>query len=477
MLGSIVNHPLFGRGQVLETRNAARESVVRFDNGIRAVVQSSMLSVLQAGAGNSNHQSAGRAVARAPRAEGIFTPEEEQRIEARRTVEALRYGVVPAKRIRELSVGLDAESASLHHAFEEVERTGGDVRVIVGEYGTGKSHFFELAAQEALDNNFVVAVTSLDLREVPPNRPQRIYHSLMRSLRFPNTTDVGLVPLLERIIALPAYAAVQEMVRQTFFASALHNYSLMRDQPGERLDLLLDWMSGEKVFIKDVRDAAAVKSKEFPLPALSQMTTAADQYSFLFNGWGWLAKQAGYAGIAVFIDESEHYSLLTQRNKERADNFFKALIYAALASRPDCRLREEHLQHQHRPHPFRLTDQSHLLLLFAVTPSANTFDYRRWLDEDQILTLSKRLPPTALDELMARLYVLHRQAYRYDHSEQFLDVSHALLQCLDANILNLRQAIRLAVEIYDLSYAHSDYSATHAIAELRGALLAEGSRQ
>lgn len=476
MVGSIVNHPLFGRGQVLETRNAARESVVRFDNGIRAVVQSNMLSVLQAVAGNFNHQPAARPRF-APRPERVFTPEDGQRREARRTVEALRYGVVPAKRIRELSVGLETERGSLHRAFEEVERTGGDVRVIVGEYGTGKSHFFELAAQEALANNFVVAVTSLDLREVPPNRPQRIYHSLMRSLRFPNTTDVGLVPLLEKIIALPHYAAVQETVRQTFFASALHNYALMRAQPGEALNLLLDWMSGEKMFIKDVRDCVAVKSKEFPLPALSQLTTAADQYSFLFNGWGWLARQAGYAGLAVFIDESEHYSLLTQRSQERADNFFKAIIYAALASRPDARLREEHLAHQHRPHPFRLTDRSNLLLLFAVTPSANTFDYRRWLDEDQIVTLSKRLPHAALDELMARLHALHRQAYGYDQSEQFLEISHGLLECLEANLLNLRQAIRLAIEIYDLNYAHADYSAAHAVAELRGALLGEGRRQ
>ena len=46
MTGVIVSHPLFGRGQVLEVRNAAREAVVRFDNGIRAVVQRNMLAEL-----------------------------------------------------------------------------------------------------------------------------------------------------------------------------------------------------------------------------------------------------------------------------------------------------------------------------------------------------------------------------------------------------------------------------------------------
>ena len=62
------------------------------------------------------------------------------RLEARRTIEALRYGLVPAKRIRELSVGLEAEKASLQKALTNTKENGGDVRVVVGEYGTGKSH-------------------------------------------------------------------------------------------------------------------------------------------------------------------------------------------------------------------------------------------------------------------------------------------------------------------------------------------------
>ena len=470
MVGAIVNHPLFGRGQVLELRNAARSAVVRFDNGIRAVVQSNMLSTLQPAesAASANHGvRPGQLFA--PRPERVFTPETTERLEARRTIEALRYGVVPVNRIRELSVGLEDERASLHRAFAGVNESGGEVRVILGEYGAGKSHFFELAAQEALAQNFVVATTSLDLREVPPNRPQRIYHSLMRSLRYPHSTDTGLTPLLERLITQPNYSTLQDTLRGTFFASALHNYSLMREKPGEALDLLLDWMSGEKVFIKSVRDAAAIKSKEFPLPSLSQMTTAADQYCYLLNGWGWLATQAGYAGLAVFIDESEHYSLLTQRSQERADNFFKALIYTALGARG--RINENDLQHQHRAHSFRLTERSHLLLLFALTPAANTFDYQRWLEEGQVLALNKHLPPAAIDELMARLYATHRRAYAYDQNEQFLDVAQSLLECMDSDLINLRQVIRLAVEIFDLCYAHKDYHPAQASAELRGALL------
>ncbi|MCI0488164.1 MAG: DUF2791 family P-loop domain-containing protein [Blastocatellia bacterium] len=475
MIGSIVNHPLFGRGRVRELRNAAREAVVRFDNGIRTVVPASMLSVLEQSASAVAFQPPALPIAQ-PREETPPTPERLQQIEARHTIEALRYGVVPSKRIRELSVGLDRETESLHRAFEEVERNGGDVRVVLGEYGAGKSHFFELAESLALERNFLVTLTSLDVREVPPNRPQRIYHALMRSLRYPDSQEVGtLSPLLDRIVSQPkVFAPLVEKLQGTLFATVLYNYSLMRSAAGEGKERLLDWIAGEKMIIKTVRDVLPARGKEFPLRALSMTTTSADQYCYLLNGWGWLATQVGYAGLVVLIDESEHYSLLNVRSRERADNFFKAMIYTAMASHPDCRLSEADLEHQRREHPFRLADKSHLLLMFAVTPSANTFDYRRWLSEEQILPLEGNLSAAALDELMARLYVLHRQAYSYDLSDRYLEASHGLLECLENGLINLRQTIRLATEIFDLCYAYPDFSAEQAVAELRRSLLGEG---
>src|SRR5437763_1612718 len=143
MIGSIVNHPLFGRGQVLELRNAAREAAVRFDNGIRTIVQTNMLATLETNAKAAISSAPRNTIA--PRSDVAPTPEQTRKLEALRTIEALRYGVVPTKRIRELSVNLERERESLNRAFTEVKETGGDVRVVLGEYGAGKSHFFELA--------------------------------------------------------------------------------------------------------------------------------------------------------------------------------------------------------------------------------------------------------------------------------------------------------------------------------------------
>lgn len=471
MIGSTVIHPLYGRGQVREVRNAAREAVVRFDNGIRSVVPTSILTFLNP-AGTPAKIEIRSTLPQ--REETVPTDEQLRRIEARRTIEALRYGVVPSKRLRDMTVGLTEQRQSLSNAFESVQTTGGDVRVVVGEYGSGKSHFFEYAAQEALDRNYLVATTSLDIQEVPPNRPQRIYNSLIRTLRYPDTTDSGsLVPLLERLVTRQTLlASLSEQLKDTIFRTVLHNYSVMRNKPGDELDLLLDWISGEKIYIRDIRMALATRNqKEFPVRALSTMTNAADQYCYLLNGWSWLAAQAGYQGLAVLIDESEHYSLLTQRGQEKADNFFKGIIYTTLASRSECRITEADLQHQQHEHPFRLTDGGRLLVMFAATPAANTFDYQRWLHPHQIVTLDQSIHAQTLEELMARLYVLHRQAYRYDQSEKYLEIAKGLLDCFESRLVNLRQLIRLATEIYDVCYAHPDFPATQAVNEVRSFFL------
>jgi hypothetical protein len=470
MIGSTVSHPLFGRGLVRELRNARREAAVLFDNGIRAVVPASILSVLKPG------EEPAPSLPPPPAPASPRTPEQEARFEARRTIEALRYGIVPHQRIRDLSAGLERERASLHRAFDEVERSGGEVRVILGEYGAGKSHFFELAAQEALARNFLVATASLDLREVPPNRPQRIYNSLIRSLRYPDSEEHGaLTPLFDRILSRPqVYARVMEKLKGAVFHSAIYNYELMRKQPGEELDLLLDWISGERVYITAVRAVAAAPHKEVPIRALSQMTTAADQYCNLLSGWGWIARQAGYAGLAVLLDESEHYSLLTARGQERADNFFRGLIYTALAPRPECRVGEGHLAHHHlNAHPFLAAERSELLVMFAVTPSANTFDYRRWLDESQILPLESKLSAEELMDLLGRLHAMHERAYGYERRGCAEEISPGLRACLDGELINLRQTIRIATQIYDLCYSNPDYPPLQAVAELRSAMLGE----
>ncbi len=121
--------------------------------------------------------------------------------EARNLVEALRVGVAPAQHVSELTIGLEEERASLIAGLNEAHAQGGAARAILGDYGFGKSHIVELTSQEALERNFLVATASLDLGELPPHRAFDIFGSLMRSLRYPDTDEQGIGPLLDAITA------------------------------------------------------------------------------------------------------------------------------------------------------------------------------------------------------------------------------------------------------------------------------------
>ncbi len=121
--------------------------------------------------------------------------------EARNLVEALRVGVAPAQHVSELTIGLEEERTSLIAGLNEAHGQGGAARAVLGDYGYGKSHIVELTSQEALERNFLVATTSLDLGELPPHRAFDIFGSLMRSLRYPDTDEHGIGPLLDAFTA------------------------------------------------------------------------------------------------------------------------------------------------------------------------------------------------------------------------------------------------------------------------------------
>ena len=129
-------------------------------------------------------------------------PLDTDQFRARQTLEALRVGIVPVQDAETLTIGLEAERVTLDRALDRSRERGGDVLAVIGDYGFGKSHFIELAARRALRENFLVAGASLDLVEVPPGKAHKIYEALVTALRYPDTTRRGLLPLVEKALAL-----------------------------------------------------------------------------------------------------------------------------------------------------------------------------------------------------------------------------------------------------------------------------------
>ena len=394
---------------------------------------------------------------------------DDQKFSSRQVIEALRLGTVPRFRINDLTLGLHHERVSAAAALDETEKSGGDVRAIIGEYGAGKTHFLEWIATEALNRGYLVSTASLDVWETPPSKPFTIYNALIKSLRYPDRNDTGtLAGLFERLATTIGVNGLRTALLN-FNRSCDHcplygafrshsNYRSKGDE--QRAELLLRWIAGERLPVWTLN-----KAKIYTEDTLRKFTTVADQYCYLINGVAWFARQAGYKGLVVLVDESEHYSLLNTTMKERADVFFQGMIYSALGDRqtrvPTCKFVHSPLcglRHGGtRPYPFSYSPNSGLLFMFAATTSAIALDYEGWLDPTKIIRLDSRLSPGEIEELLARIYVFHRKAFEYDRTASFADTCAKLISLYENGRFNLRELIRVVTEAFDLIYTYPDY--------------------
>ena len=460
-----VHHPHFGAGQLLKTYMGGYEWEVLFAAGRRFRLPAKEFSP-------ASYESL--SVRPQPLAEtATRLPLETDQFRARQTLEALRVGIVPIQDAETLTIGLEAERVTLDRALDRSHERGGDVIAVIGDYGFGKSHYIELAARRALRENFLVAGASLDLVEVPPSKAHKIYEALVAALRYPDSPRQGLLPLVERALAQPG--AVAEFVRlcprsvnECPLAAVL---TALQECPSQSaLEETVAWLSGQ------TKPQADMKSCLKRPPRLYINGENARQYSYLLTGIGLLATLVGYSGIAVLIDESEHYSLLRGAQRERADSFFKAMIVSALGlnnGRIDAR--REIPENPRADYPVCYSSEPHLFFLFALTESADRMPVGTWLAPSHLVRLDDRFIERDIREFYNTLLRYHSMAYAYTAApERYAEAAAVapglLARALAQHRINLRELIRNAVTTCDLLYLYPDYTAETMARELKAGL-------
>lgn len=461
-----VYHPLLGSGILLKTYMGGVEWEVQFDSGHHFRLPAREFSE-ESRAARQN----GPTTSPLPAYRTVL---ETDQFRARQTLEALRVGIVPLQDAETLTIGLEAERVTLDRVFQRSQERSGDVLAVIGDYGFGKSHFIELAARRGLRDNFVIAGASLDLVEVPPSRAHKIYEALVASLRYPDTHQRGLRPLLQKALAHPN--AISEFVRlcpreakDCPLASAL---LALQDCPSESaFEGIVQWLSGR------AKASAQMKTCLKKPPRLYVAGETARQYSYLLTGISLLSTLVGYSGLAVMIDESEHYSLLRPAQRERADSFFKAMIISALGlnnGRIDARGIPENPRVEY---PIMFASEPHLLFLFALTESAERMPVGTWLAPSQIIRLDDRFIEKDIREFFVTLLRYHALAYTYvypssreGYAEIVDSVPGMLSRSLGQHRINLRELIRTAVTVCDMFYLYADYVADALLADLKQGL-------
>ena len=229
-------------------------------------------------------------------------------------IQSLGAGVVPRAGQHLIQVGRTREIEALVSDIERIADGGSGFRVVIGEYGAGKTFFLNLVRAVALEKKLVVASADLnpDRRlHASGGQARSLYAELMRNISTRTKPDGGALPgIVEKFIATSkteAKAAGQttelvirqkldhltELVNGYDFAEVIAAYYRGFENGNEQLKSdAVRWLRGEFSTKTDARQALGVR-------AIVDDAAFYDQLKLLAR----FVRLAGFGGLLVSLDE------------------------------------------------------------------------------------------------------------------------------------------------------------------------------
>ena len=229
-------------------------------------------------------------------------------------IQSLRAGVVPRSGQHLIQVGRAREIETLVADIARIADGGSAFRVVIGEYGAGKTFFLNLVRAVALEKKLVVATADLnpDRRlHASGGQARSLYAELMRNLSTRTKPDGGaLAGIVEKFIATTKTEAkasgqsteallrqkldqLTELVNGYDFADVIGAYCPGYEEGNEKLKSdAIRWLRGEFATKTDARQALGVRS-------IVDDSEVYDQLKLMAR----FVRLAGFAGLLVGLDE------------------------------------------------------------------------------------------------------------------------------------------------------------------------------
>lgn len=229
-------------------------------------------------------------------------------------IQSLRAGVVPRSGQHLVQVGRTREIETLVSDIDRIADGGSSFRVVIGEYGAGKTFFLNLVRAVAMEKKLVVASADLnpDRRlHASGGQARSLYAELMRNLSTRTKPEGGaLSGIVEKFIATAKTEAkaadvstdaiirqkldhLTELVNGYDFADVIAAYCKGFEEGNEQLKSdAIRWLRGEFSAKTDARQALGVR-------AIVDDAAVYDQLKLMAR----FIKLAGYAGLMVNLDE------------------------------------------------------------------------------------------------------------------------------------------------------------------------------
>jgi len=229
-------------------------------------------------------------------------------------IQSLRAGVVPRSGQHLVQVGRVREIETLVTDIERIAEGGSGFRIVIGEYGAGKTFFLNLVRAVAMEKKLVVASADLnpDRRlHASGGQARSLYAELMRNMSTRTKPDGGaLAGIVEKFIATAKTQAkvegqtteavirqkldhLTELVNGYDFADVIAAYCRGFDEGNEQLKAdAVRWLRGEFSTKTDARQALGVR-------AIVDDAAVYDQLKLMAR----FVRLAGFSGLLVSLDE------------------------------------------------------------------------------------------------------------------------------------------------------------------------------
>jgi hypothetical protein len=253
-------------------------------------------------------------------------------------IQSLRAGVVPRIGQQHIQVGRAAEVRALLTDIERIGDGGSAARMVIGEYGAGKTFFLHLIRSVAMEKRLVTAHADLnpDRRlHATGGQARSLYAELMRNLATRAKPDGGAIPsVVERFISTALAEAQQndtapaqvisarlahlsELTGGYDFANVIGAYWRGHDIGDEQLkSSAVRWLRGEFTTRTDARAALGVRT-------IIDDGNVYDQLKLM----GRFVKLAGFGGLLICVDEMVNLFKLssTQARKSNYEQILRIL--------------------------------------------------------------------------------------------------------------------------------------------------------
>lgn len=250
-------------------------------------------------------------------------------------IQSLKAGVVPKLGLHHIQVGRAHEVSSLMKDIDRIADGGSAFRLVIGEYGSGKTFFLQLIRLIALEKGFVTIHADLSPEKrlySTGGQARKLYSELMSNLATRTKPDGNaLTSIVERFIGSALeesrahetdveniiskrLSALSDLVAGFDFSSVINAYWRGYEEGNEQMKSdAIRWLRAEFSTKTDAKKALNVRT----------IIDDAGFYSHL-KLLSAFVQQAGYKGLLICLDEMVNLYKLAN-SKARQSNYEQIL--------------------------------------------------------------------------------------------------------------------------------------------------------